>query len=390
MVRRQQVLVQHADGAAAADAGLRDQRLAARPACLERPAPRRGPRRGLRALERHAVLADRHRRVRRRGSTTRTPTRRIGRPSRRRCRSAWPRSAATSAGSAGSPSATTATSSAGPRSTTPATSRRTRRPTCSIGDIRAFYAGLAVTARALLGVGLISRDRSCSPVNTAPCGSRMTALRTGGMSYGSVRTDPPSSRDRAATASASSTENVTLQSGWRCGSTGGQDPGDAIRETGRCAEVGVTLADARVELLQEVGVAGQTDHDACRGAELDLVCLPAEDRSVEPDGALGIIGVHLAEVPRARCVHCFRASQGAGLPQTKGRTRRIGADGHPSRGGQVECLAIRPCLRRPEHERRSHPRWRRRCTYSTRDPVATPRNGEPIAATCFPLRVATR
>ena len=57
-------------------------------------------------------------------------------------RSRWPGSAATSAGSAGSPSATTPTSCAGRCSTAAATSRRTRRRTSSIGDIRAFYAGL--------------------------------------------------------------------------------------------------------------------------------------------------------------------------------------------------------------------------------------------------------
>ena len=88
VVRREQDVVQHADGAAAADAGLRDQRLAARPARLERPAPGRGPRSGLRALERDAVLADRHGGVGGAAVLRERPRRRIGRPNRRRCRSA--------------------------------------------------------------------------------------------------------------------------------------------------------------------------------------------------------------------------------------------------------------------------------------------------------------
>ena len=63
----------------------------------------------------------------------------IGRPSRRRSRSAWRASAATSAASAASPSATTRTSSAGTCTRAAATSRPTRRPNELIGDIRAFY-----------------------------------------------------------------------------------------------------------------------------------------------------------------------------------------------------------------------------------------------------------
>ena len=87
VVRREQDVVQHAHGAAAADAGLRDERLAARPARLERPAVRRGPRPRLRPDERHALLAHRHGRL---GGAAllRERPRDAGRPSRRRCRSA--------------------------------------------------------------------------------------------------------------------------------------------------------------------------------------------------------------------------------------------------------------------------------------------------------------
>ena len=63
------------------------------------------------------------------------------RPSRRRSRSAWPRSPATSAASAGSPSATTATSSAGRGSTTAATSRTHKASDLWTGDVRAFFGG---------------------------------------------------------------------------------------------------------------------------------------------------------------------------------------------------------------------------------------------------------
>ena len=131
VVRREQDVVQHADGAAAADARLRDQRLAARPARLERPAAGRGPRSGLRDLERDAVLADRHGNVRGQALPRERPRRPSGRLDRRRFRSRWPGSGATSAGSGGSPSATIPTSCAGRCSTVVGTSRRTRRRTSS-------------------------------------------------------------------------------------------------------------------------------------------------------------------------------------------------------------------------------------------------------------------
>ena len=130
VVLREQVQLQHAHVAAAADARLRAQRLAGRAAGVERPAARRGPGSRLRPHQRDDLLADADRHL---GGppVLRERARGAARPSRRPCPSVSPGSGATSTASAGSPSGTTATSSTGRRTTTAATSRRTRLPTCT-------------------------------------------------------------------------------------------------------------------------------------------------------------------------------------------------------------------------------------------------------------------
>ena len=132
MVLREQDVVQHADGAAAADPGAtRSTDSPLGPARLERPAPGRGPRSPT-SRSRNVMLY----------WLTGTAASAGAALPRERPRASHPtgaddgaaragrRSAATSAASAGSRSATTATSFAGRRSTTAATSRPTRRLTC--------------------------------------------------------------------------------------------------------------------------------------------------------------------------------------------------------------------------------------------------------------------
>lgn len=66
--------------------------------------------------------------------------------------------------------------------------------------------GVAGWSRYAGGVNLLA-------VNTAPCGSLRTVIRTHGASNGGTSTLPPSFAVRSAIASASSTENVMLQCG---------------------------------------------------------------------------------------------------------------------------------------------------------------------------------
>ncbi len=108
-----------------------------------------------------------------------------------------------------------------------------------------------------------------------------------------------------------------------------EDPGDALAESRRGSEVRVPFPNARVELLEEVGVAGQSHHRPGIGAHLDLVDLPAEDRAVEPGSAHGVTGLQLAEVPGAWRVHGCRALQRARLPEAETSTGWIDA-GHLS------------------------------------------------------------
>ena len=157
-------------------------------------------------------------------------------------------------------------------------------------------------------------------VNRAPAGSAMTVPRTGGTSNGSTRTWPPCSRAVAATRSASATANVTFQCGasplarGMIQATHSLKPGGAPKSAWR-------LADAGIELLEEVRVARQANHRAVHGAHVDLVDLPAEDLAVEPSGTGDVGGLELAEIPRARCVHRLGSGDVARLPEAEGWRR---------------------------------------------------------------------
>ena len=174
-------------------------------------------------------------------------------------------------------------------------------------------------------------------MNRAPAGSAMTVPRTGGMSNGSTRTVPPCSRAVEATliGVCDRERDVPVR---RLTIGERHDPGDAFGEAGRRAEVRVALADARIELLEEVRVARQANHRAVQGAHVDLVDLPAEDLAVEPSGTSDVGGLELAEIPRAGCVHRIGSGDVAWLPEAEAGARRIGAPRRPAEIEQVEGL----------------------------------------------------
>ena len=85
------------------------------------------------------------------------------------------------------------------------------------GNLGAFvhgnmFAGLFGSA---VGVRLAARYAGCCAacimLNTAPCGSAITAMRPTGVSNGGTRTEPPSSVVLATAASASATPKYTCQ-----------------------------------------------------------------------------------------------------------------------------------------------------------------------------------
>ena len=118
----------------------------------------------------------------------------------------------------------------------------------------------------------------------------------------------------------------------------GHDPGNALAEAGWRAEVRVALADARIELLEEVGVARQPNHRAVHRAHVDLVDLPAEDRAVEPSSSGDVGGLELAEVPRAGCIHQLGSGEVARLPEAEAGAVRIGAPGSAAEVEQIDGL----------------------------------------------------
>jgi hypothetical protein len=95
-----------------------------------------------------------------------------------------------------------------------------------------------------------SRGWNLLAVNTAPCGSANTVIRTGSESNGGTMTFPPRRSASAAIASASSTANVTLQ----CGGL--------VRE--------------------------------CAGANLEVEDVPIEHRSIKARRGFGVARVELA------------------------------------------------------------------------------------------------
>lgn len=117
-----------------------------------------------------------------------------------------------------------------------------------------------------------------------------------------------------------------------------QDPADALGESGRRPEVGVALPQLGVELLQEVGIAGQAKHGPGHRAHVDLVRLPPEDRAVEPLRAIDVARVELAEIPGTGHVHRLGAFDGARLPEAERGARCVGAHGHSAQVANVESV----------------------------------------------------
>ena len=172
-------------------------------------------------------------------------------------------------------------------------------------------------------------------VNTAPCGSRISAVRVHWLS--SVdRTSAPSRCASAAAASRSATEKVTCQCGGQTGLERGH-PGDRILEARRRRDPRLALADGRVDGgLEVVAVARAADHRR----EAEVLHRPAEHVGVEGD-RVRLVGVQVAEVPRSRLVDDLGSGVLAGLPQAEGDARRdpagsrTGPNGPTSPGSSV-------------------------------------------------------
>ena len=96
-------------------------------------------------------------------------------------------------------------------------------------------------------------------MNDAPCGSAITVILAQGTSIGGTSTLPPSSVALAASASASSMENVTLQ--W-AGTSGSSSPIGLMLATtsskpGAGAELRQPRAQPGLSLFEVIAVAGQ-------------------------------------------------------------------------------------------------------------------------------------
>lgn len=141
--------------------------------------------------------------------------------------------------------------------------------------------------------------------NTAPCGSRTTAIRgPSGMSVGGISSSPPA-------APGSGGRRVDIRHG------------EVRQPVRRCLRREPVVHDQHpAEVL--------TGHAPLRVPVRCGVHRPAEDRGVEGERRVGLAGDELDPAERTGVVQPLRTGEGASLPQREHRTGRIGDHREPA------------------------------------------------------------